>query len=65
MLYNAYGQPEADDFRYETSLQFPFSPQPIDMTPTRATAEPCADSNNLTKQLATILHESFSIEHKG
>jgi hypothetical protein len=35
--------------------QFPFRPQPIDMTPPRATAEPRVDPNNLTNQLATIL----------
>jgi hypothetical protein len=35
------------------------------MTPTRATAEPGAYSNNLTNQLATILRTSFSIEPKG
>jgi hypothetical protein len=35
------------------------------MTPDRATAEPGVDPNNLTIQLATILHESFSIEPKG
>jgi hypothetical protein len=31
----------------------------------RARAEPCADTNNLTNQLATILRESFGIEPKG
>jgi hypothetical protein len=31
--FNAYGQPEADDFGYETPLQFPFRPQLIDMMP--------------------------------
>jgi hypothetical protein len=55
MQYNAYGQPENDDFGYETPLQFPFRPQPIDMTLTQATVEPCADPNNITNQLATIL----------
>jgi hypothetical protein len=35
------------------------------MMPARATAEPCVDSNKLTNQLATILHESFDIESKG
>jgi hypothetical protein len=35
------------------------------MTPTRAMAEPGADPNNLTNQLATILRESFGIEPKG
>jgi hypothetical protein len=35
------------------------------MTPARATAEPNADPNNLTNQLATILRESFSIKPKG
>jgi hypothetical protein len=35
------------------------------MMPPRATVEPGADPNNLTSQLATILHESFSIEPKG
>jgi hypothetical protein len=33
--------------------------------PDRATVEPDADPNNLTNQLATILHESFDIEPKG
>jgi hypothetical protein len=63
--FNAYGQPEAGGFGYETPLQFPFRPQPTDMMPTRATAEPGADPNNLTNQLATILHESFNVEPKG
>jgi hypothetical protein len=35
------------------------------MMPSRATAEPGADSNNLTNQLSTILCESFNIEPKG
>jgi hypothetical protein len=35
------------------------------MTATRATVDPSADPNNLTNQLATILHESFDIEPKG
>jgi hypothetical protein len=35
------------------------------MTPGGATAEPGADPNNLTNQLATILRESSSIEPKG
>jgi hypothetical protein len=35
------------------------------MTPTRATADPGADPNNLTNQLATILRESFNIKPKG
>jgi hypothetical protein len=35
------------------------------MTPARATGEPGADPNNLTNQLAIILHESFGIEPKG
>jgi hypothetical protein len=59
--FNAYDQPEVDGFGYETSPQFPFRPQPIDMTSVWATAEPGADPNNLTNQLATILHESFGI----
>jgi hypothetical protein len=45
--------------------QFSFRPQSIDMMPARATDEPCADPNNITNQLATILRESFSIEPKG
>jgi hypothetical protein len=56
---------EADGFGYETPLQFPFRPQPIDMMPAQATAEQGAYPNNLTNQLATILRESFSIEPKG
>jgi hypothetical protein len=63
--FNAYNQPKADSFGYETPPQFLFRPQLIDMTPARATTEPSADPNNLTNQLATILHESFSIEPKG
>jgi hypothetical protein len=35
------------------------------MMPTRSTVEPGVDPNNLTNQLVTILHESFSIEAKG
>jgi hypothetical protein len=64
MRYNTYDQPEYNGFGYKTLLQFSFRPQPIDMTPTQATAEPCVDSNNLTNQLATILRDSFSIEPK-
>jgi hypothetical protein len=58
--FDAYGQPEASGFGYETPPQFPFTPQPVDMMPTRATAEPGADPNNLTNQLATILGESLA-----
>jgi hypothetical protein len=36
--FNAYRQLEAGGFDYETSLQFPFRSQPIDMTPGQATA---------------------------
>jgi hypothetical protein len=35
------------------------------MTPARATVEPDSDPNNLTNQLASILHESFDIEPRG
>jgi hypothetical protein len=63
--FNAYSQPEVGGFGYETPPQFPFRPQLVDMMPARATAEPGADPNNLTNQLATILHESFGIEPKG
>jgi hypothetical protein len=63
--FNAYGQPKADGFGYETPLYFPFRPQLIDMMPARATVEPGADPNNLTNQLATIQRESFGIEPKG
>jgi hypothetical protein len=63
--FNTYSQSKAGGFDYETPPQFPFRPQPIDMTPTRATAEPGVDPNNLTNKLATILHESFGIEPKG
>jgi hypothetical protein len=63
--FNAYAQPEASGFGYETPPQFPFRPQLVDMMPTRAIAEPGADPNNLTNQLATILLESFGIEPKG
>jgi hypothetical protein len=63
--FNAYSQPEAGGFGYETPPQFLFKPQPVDMMPGWATAEPDADPNDLTNQLATILHESFSIEPKG
>jgi hypothetical protein len=63
--FNAYGQPEVGSFGYKILPQFPFRPQLIDMTPARAMVEPGADSNNLTNQLAIILHESFYIEPKG
>jgi hypothetical protein len=53
--FNTYGQPEVGGFGFETPPQFPFRPQPIDMTPPCATAEPRVDPNNLTNQLATIL----------
>jgi hypothetical protein len=62
--FNAYGQPEADNFGYDTPTQFPFRPRLIDMMPARATAERGTDPNNLTNQLATILRESFGIEPK-
>jgi hypothetical protein len=65
MRFNAYDQPEASDFGYETPPQFPFRPQPIDMMLAQATTELCTEPNNLTSQLATILHESFDIEPKG
>jgi hypothetical protein len=65
MRYNTYVQLEHGGYGYETPLQFPFRPQPVEMTPTRATVEPCADPNNLTSQLTTILRESFGIEPKG
>jgi hypothetical protein len=63
--FNAYGQPKADDFGYQTPHQFSFRPHLIDMTLNRATAEPDAYPNNLTNQLVTILRESFDIELKG
>jgi hypothetical protein len=63
--FNTYGQLKVDSFGYKTLPQFPFRPQPIDKMPAWATAEPGADSNNLTNQLAAILHESFGIEPKG
>jgi hypothetical protein len=63
--FNAYGQQEVGGFGYETPPQFPFRPQLVDMTPARATTEPGVDLNNLTNQLATILHESFGIEPKS
>jgi hypothetical protein len=44
--FNTYGQSEAGRFGYETPPQFLFWPQPIDMTPARATTEPSADPNN-------------------
>jgi hypothetical protein len=62
---NAYGQPEAGGFGYETAPQYPFRPQPVGMTPARATVEPSLDPNNLTNKLATISRESFGIEPKG
>jgi hypothetical protein len=65
MRYKTYGLPENDDFGYETPPQFPFRPQPIGMTLARATVESCADPNNFTNQLATMLKESFGIELKG
>jgi hypothetical protein len=63
--FNTYGQPETGGFGYETQPQFLFRPQPIDMMLHQAIAEPGMDSNNLTNQLATILHEYFDIEPKG
>jgi hypothetical protein len=63
--FDAYGQPKISGFGFETLPQFSFRPQLIDMTPSRATAEPGTDPNNLTNQLATILHGSFGIEPKG
>jgi hypothetical protein len=49
LQFNTCSQPEADNFGYETLPQFHFRPQPIDMTPARATTELGADPNNLTK----------------
>jgi hypothetical protein len=46
---------------YETPPQFPFRPQPVEITLARVTAEPYVDPNNCTTQLATILRESFGI----
>jgi hypothetical protein len=63
--FNAYGQQETGGFGDETPPQFPYRPQPIDMRPARATAEPDVDPINLTKQLAIIMCESFGIEPKG
>jgi hypothetical protein len=63
--FNAYDQPIAGGFGYETPRQFPLRPQPIEMKLTRATAELGADPNNLINQLITILRESFDIEPKG
>jgi hypothetical protein len=63
--YNSYGPSYNSGFGYETPPQFPFRPQPINMSPARATAEPCADPNNLTIQLSTILRVSIGIEPKG
>jgi hypothetical protein len=63
--FNAYGQPKASSFSYETPLQFPFRSQLIDMTPPQAMAEPSTDPNKLINQLATVLHEPFGIEPKG
>jgi hypothetical protein len=63
--FNVYDRLEAGGISYETPQQFPFRPQPIDMTSTRSTVEPDADPNNVTNQLATILWESFGIEPKG
>jgi hypothetical protein len=65
MWYNVYSQPKNGGFGHKTPPQFPFRLQPIDMVSAHATAEPCADPNNLTDQLATILRESFDIEPKG
>jgi hypothetical protein len=45
--FNAYVQPKAGGFGYESPPQFPFRPQPIDLTPAQATAEPGVDLNNL------------------
>jgi hypothetical protein len=53
--YNTYGQSEHGGFGYETPPQFPFRPQQVEMMLARAITEPCADPNNLTTQLATIL----------
>jgi hypothetical protein len=52
MRHNTLDQSEFYSFDYETSTQFPFRPQPIDMMSTRATTEPGANPNNVTNQLA-------------
>jgi hypothetical protein len=63
--FNVYDLSKAAGFGYETPPQFPFTPQPVDMTPAQAIVEPNADTNNLTNQLSTILRDSFGIEPKG
>jgi hypothetical protein len=63
--FNAYGQPKADVFGYETPPQFHFRPQSINMMPPRATVVPGMDPNNLTNQFAIISRESFFIEPRG
>jgi hypothetical protein len=63
--FNTYGQPEVASFGYETPPQFSFRLQSIDMTPARATAKPGVDPNNLSNQLATILHKCFGTEPKS
>jgi hypothetical protein len=65
MWYNTHGMSENRVYGYETLPQFSFRPQPDEMTPARVTIKPCADPNNLTTQLTTILRESFGIEPKG
>jgi hypothetical protein len=59
------GQSEYDGFGYETPPQFLFRPQPVEMMSAPSMAEVCADLNNLTTQLVTILRESFSIVSEG
>jgi hypothetical protein len=63
--FNTYDQPEVASFGYETPLQFHFRLQSIDMMLARATAEPGVDPNNLSNQLATILHKCFGTEPKA
>jgi hypothetical protein len=64
MWYNTYGPPENGRFGYESPPQFPFRSQPIDVMLARAMAKPCADPNNLTNQLTTILIEYFGTHPK-
>jgi hypothetical protein len=62
--YTTYDPPDHDGYCYGTHCNF-FRPRPVEMMPARATTQLCADPNNLTTQLTTILREAFGIEPKG
>jgi hypothetical protein len=48
--YATYGPLDHVRYGYETTPEFPFRLQPIDMTPSWVIVEPCVDPNNVAPQ---------------